>query len=79
MNDGTELDAKLIGNDERTDLAVLKVDGKGRKFTYVNCADDNKVRVGDWVVAVGNPVRPRRHGHRRHRFGPRPRYRLRSL
>lgn len=55
LNDGTELDAKLIGKDPRTDLAVLKVDGKGRKFTYVNWADDNKVRVGDWVVAVGNP------------------------
>ncbi|MDL2402349.1 Do family serine endopeptidase [Rhizobium mayense] len=55
LNDGTELDAKLIGKDPRTDLAVLKVDGKGKKFTYVNWADDNKVRVGDWVVAVGNP------------------------
>ncbi|APO66919.1 serine protease Do 1 [Rhizobium gallicum] len=55
MTDGTELDAKLIGRDPRTDLAVLKVDGKGRKFTYVNWADDNNVRVGDWVVAVGNP------------------------
>jgi len=55
MKDGTELDAKLIGKDPRTDLAVLKVDGKGKKFTYVNWADDNNVRVGDWVVAVGNP------------------------
>ncbi|QFY59518.1 Do family serine endopeptidase [Rhizobium grahamii] len=55
MNDGTELDAKLIGKDPRTDLAVLKVDAKGRKFTYVNWADDHNVRVGDWVVAVGNP------------------------
>ncbi|MDL2404398.1 Do family serine endopeptidase [Rhizobium calliandrae] len=55
LNDGTELDAKLVGKDPRTDLAVLKVDGKGKKFTYVNWADDNKVRVGDWVVAVGNP------------------------
>ncbi|PKA40359.1 Do family serine endopeptidase [Rhizobium sullae] len=55
MTDGTEFDAKLIGRDPRTDLAVLKVDGKGRKFTYVNWADDNNVRVGDWVVAVGNP------------------------
>lgn len=34
---------------------MLKVDGKGKKFTYVNWADDNNVRVGDWVVAVGNP------------------------
>jgi serine protease Do len=54
MNDGTELSAKLIGRDPRTDLAVLKVDDK-RKFTYVSFADDKKVRVGDWVVAVGNP------------------------
>lgn len=54
MNDGKELDAKLIGTDPRTDLAVLKVDGVG-KFTYVDFADDSKVRVGDWVVAVGNP------------------------
>ncbi|MDX3927425.1 MAG: Do family serine endopeptidase [Shinella sp.] len=56
MNDGTELDAKLVGKDSRTDLAVLKVEEKDqRKFTYVSFADDNKVRVGDWVVAVGNP------------------------
>ncbi|WP_137935524.1 Do family serine endopeptidase [Mesorhizobium comanense] len=54
MNDGKELDAKLVGTDPRTDLAVLKVDSDG-KFTYVNFADDSKVRVGDWVVAVGNP------------------------
>lgn len=54
MNDGTELDAKLVGRDSRTDLAVLKVDDK-RTFTYVKFADDSKVRVGDWVVAVGNP------------------------
>ncbi|MCA1403385.1 Do family serine endopeptidase [Ensifer sp. IC3342] len=54
LNDGTELDAKLVGKDSRTDLAVLKVDDN-RKFTYVSFADDSKVRVGDWVVAVGNP------------------------
>jgi serine protease Do len=54
MNNGDELDAKLVGTDPRTDLAVLKVDSD-RKFTYVDFADDSKVRVGDWVVAVGNP------------------------
>jgi serine protease Do len=53
-DDGKEFDAKLIGTDPRTDLAVLKVDD-GQKFTYVDFADDAKVRVGDWVVAVGNP------------------------
>jgi serine protease Do len=54
-DDGKELDAKLVGADPKTDLALLKVDGKGQKFTYVAFADDSKVRVGDWVVAVGNP------------------------
>ena len=54
LTDGTELDAKLVGKDSRTDLAVLKVDAK-RKFSFVTFADDSKVRVGDWVVAVGNP------------------------
>ncbi len=55
MDDGTELDAKLIGKDSRTDLAVLKVDEPKRKFTYVQFAEDDATRVGDWVVAVGNP------------------------
>jgi serine protease Do len=54
MNDGKELDAKLVGTDARTDLAVLKVDSD-QKFTYVAFGDDSKSRVGDWVVAVGNP------------------------
>ena len=54
MDDGTELDARLVGRDSRTDLAVLKVDEE-RKFTYVDFADDSKIRIGDWVVAVGNP------------------------
>ncbi len=54
MDNGDELDAKLVGTDSRTDLAVLKVDAD-RKFTYVAFADDARVRVGDWVVAVGNP------------------------
>ena len=55
MNDGTELDAKLVGTDARTDLAVLKVENPKQKFTYVQFAADENMRVGDWVVAVGNP------------------------
>lgn len=53
MDDGTELDASLVGADPRTDLAVLKVDEE-RDFTYV-AFDDDLARVGEWVVAVGNP------------------------
>jgi len=55
LDDGTQLDARLVGKDPRTDLAVLKVKDKGRKFAYVDFADDSKMQVGDWVLAVGNP------------------------
>jgi serine protease Do len=52
MDDGSELDAKLIGKDERTDIALLKVDG--HNFKYVTFASDEP-KVGQWVLAVGNP------------------------
>jgi serine protease Do len=52
-DDGTIYTAKVIGTDKKTDLALIKVDGK-KDFTYVKFADALP-RVGDWVVAVGNP------------------------
>jgi serine protease Do len=52
-NDGRELDAKLVGHDPATDLAVIKVEGRG--FPFVDFEERAKPRVGDWVVAVGNP------------------------
>jgi serine protease Do len=51
-DDGKSLNAKVIGTDPRTDLALIKVDGDS--FPYVNLADGTP-RVGDWVLAVGNP------------------------
>ncbi|OFW98694.1 MAG: hypothetical protein A3E78_12695 [Alphaproteobacteria bacterium RIFCSPHIGHO2_12_FULL_63_12] len=54
LSDGSEIPAKLVGTDPLTDLAVLKVDPpKGQ--AYVQFADDVNLRVGDWVIAVGNP------------------------
>jgi serine protease Do len=54
-DDGTIYKAKVIGTDAKTDLALIKVDGKGKNdFAYVNF-EDKTPRVGDWVVAVGNP------------------------
>jgi serine protease Do len=53
-DDGTEYTAKVVGKDDKTDLALLKIDAAGKKFTYVKFSEGN-VRVGDWVVAVGNP------------------------
>jgi serine protease Do len=52
-SDDRSLEAKLIGRDPATDLAVIKVEGG--KFPYVSFEDRGKPRVGDWVVAVGNP------------------------
>jgi serine protease Do len=52
-DDGTVYTAKVIGTDKKTDLALIKVDGK-KDFSYVKFADQPP-RVGDWVVAVGNP------------------------
>jgi serine protease Do len=52
-DDGTIYTAKVIGTDPKSDLALIKVDGK-TDFTYVKFADQPP-RIGDWVVAVGNP------------------------
>jgi serine protease Do len=52
-DDGKTYTAKVIGTDAKTDLALIKVDGKS-DFPYVNLATETP-RVGDWVVAVGNP------------------------
>lgn len=54
LDDGTKLDAELIGADSRTDLALLKIKDGNRKFAYVEFAND-PAKVGDWVLAVGNP------------------------
>jgi serine protease Do len=54
--DGDELPATVVGRDEGTDLAVIKVQSTpGRKFPFVSFETAVKPRVGDWVVAVGNP------------------------
>ncbi|MCC0025288.1 MAG: Do family serine endopeptidase [Hyphomicrobiaceae bacterium] len=53
FNDGTEKPATVVGTDPRTDLALLKIDD-GDNLTYVDFASD-PARVGDWVVAIGNP------------------------
>ena len=53
MSDGKTYEAKVIGSDEKTDLALLKIDAD-RTFEHVTFAD-TPGRVGDWVIAVGNP------------------------
>ena len=53
FDNGDEMSAKVVGTDEKTDLAVVKVDGV-TDLSFVKLADTD-VRVGEWVVAVGNP------------------------
>ena len=54
MPDGTEYPAKLVGKDAASDLAVLKISGT-KPFPFVKFGDSTRSRVGDWVVAIGNP------------------------
>jgi serine protease Do len=52
--DGTTLPAEVEGTDPKTDLAVLRVKSD-KKLPYVELGDSDKARVGDWVIAIGNP------------------------
>ena len=54
LNDGREYQAKLIGKDPQSDIALLKIDD-AKKLTAIKLADSDKIRVGDYVVAIGNP------------------------
>lgn len=54
MQTGEKYKARLVGRDEKTDLALLKVDA-GKPLPAVAWGDSDKSRVGDWVLAVGNP------------------------
>ncbi|AWU93405.1 DegQ family serine endoprotease [Azospirillum ramasamyi] len=54
LQDGTAMPAKVIGRDAKTDIALLKVEPKS-PLPFVEWADSDTTRVGDWVMAVGNP------------------------
>ena len=54
LTDGTRLPAKIVGADDKMDLAVLKVEA-GRDLPYVEFGDSDSAVVGDWVMAIGNP------------------------
>jgi serine protease Do len=54
MNDGTKIKAELVGVDKKTDLAVLKFKPP-KPLTAVQFGDSDKLRLGEWVIAIGNP------------------------
>jgi serine protease Do len=53
LTDKRELKAKIVGADKRTDVAVVKIEATG--LPYVKVGDVNKLRVGEWVLAIGSP------------------------
>ena len=55
LNDRREYEAELIGSDERTDLAVLRIDAGGTVLPFLELRDSDELEVGDIVIAVGNP------------------------
>ena len=55
LNDGTKLPATIVGRDNHTDLAVLKIDAPGREFDAVEIGDSDTLRVGEFVIALGSP------------------------
>src|SRR5467141_2029673 len=54
MNDGTKIKAELVGVDKKTDLAVLKFK-PAKPLVAVKFGDSDKLRLGEWVIAIGNP------------------------
>jgi len=54
VQDSTEYSARIVGRDPLTDLALLKIDAE-RPLSYVRWGDSDAARIGDWVLAIGNP------------------------
>ncbi len=54
LQDGREFKARVIGRDEKTDIALIKIDGTGH-LPVAPLGDSDGVRVGAWVIAIGNP------------------------
>ncbi len=56
LNDGTRMKATLVGKDQKTDLALLRITPDPNKpLKFVKFGDSDKLRLGEWVVAIGNP------------------------
>jgi len=56
MIDGTTFDAEYVGGDEELDIAVIKIKSPNRKLPYLELGDSDKVKIGEWVIAIGNPL-----------------------
>lgn len=54
LNDNSRYDAEIVGYDEKTDIAVLKIEGE--QFPILELADSDQAEIGEWVLAIGNPL-----------------------
>lgn len=54
LYDNRQFSAQVIGRDDKTDVALIKIEGAG-KLVPVKLGDSDKIRVGDWILAIGNP------------------------
>ena len=55
LPDGRSYEARVLGRDPLTDVALLKLEGKDTRFPVVRLGDSDALREGDWVLAIGNP------------------------
>ena len=56
LQDGTQFDGDIIGVDPGIDFALVKIDPRGRELPYLPLGDSDALRVGEWVLAIGNPL-----------------------
>ena len=54
LTDNSRYDAEIVGYDEKTDIAVLKITGE--QFPVLELADSDQAEIGQWVLAIGNPL-----------------------
>ena len=55
FEDGTTYPAKIIGKDERVDIAVVKITDGDKQFPHVELGNSDEIKVGQWSIAIGNP------------------------
>ncbi|MBO8160091.1 MAG: Do family serine endopeptidase [Thermosipho sp. (in: Bacteria)] len=53
---GNEFDAEYIGGDEELDIAIIKIDPKGQELPTLEFGDSDKLKIGEWAIAIGNPL-----------------------
>ena len=59
LSDEQEYEAKVVGRDPKTDIAIIKIKKTG--LTAASLGDSDNLEVGEWVMAIGNPFRLRQH------------------